>query len=72
MGGRWRPFYATRIVAEGDLSQGQDMQPRLDLTKQSWRFRVRDSWAQVPVEIRTCDKLDTFKKDLKKLFMARQ
>ena len=72
VGGRRSPFYATRLVAGGDLSQGQDMEPRLDLTKQSWRFRMMDSWAQVPVEIRTCDKLNTFKKELKKWLMARQ
>ena len=72
VGGRRRPHYATRLVTGGDLSQGQEMQPRLDLTKQSWRFRVRDGWVQVPVEIRACEKLDNFKKELKKWLIAKQ
>ena len=72
VGGRRRPYYATRLVAGGDLRQGQEMQPRLDLTKQSWRFRMRDDWVKVPVEIRTIEKLDEFKKELKKWLMANQ
>ena len=72
VGGRRRPHYATRLVAGGDISQGQEMQPRLDLTKQSWRFRVRGDWVKVPVAIRTMETLDLFKKELKKWLMAKQ
>ena len=72
VGGRRRPHYATRLVAGGDISQGQEMQPRLDLTMQSWRFRVRGDWVKVPVPIRTMETLDLFKKELKKWLMAKQ
>ena len=71
VGGRRRPYYATRLEAGGER-QGQEMQPRLDLTKQSWRFRMRDDWVKVPVQIRTIEKLDEFNKELKKWLMANQ
>ena len=71
-GGRRRPYYATRLVAGGDLSQGQEMVPRLDLTKQSWRFRMWEGLVKVPVNIRTVEKLEIFKKELKKWLLARQ
>ena len=59
-------------MAGGDLSQGQEMVPRLDLTKQSWRFRMWEGWVKVPVNIRTVEKLEIFKKELKKWLLARQ
>ena len=66
VGGKHRPFYATRLVAGGDLRGGPGSQPRLELASNSWRHRVQREWSEVPVGVRTSSKLVSFKTELRK------
>ena len=66
LGGRDRPAYATRLAVGGDLRQGPGMKTNLVLTRRSWRYRVRDTWSEIPVRVRSCTRFLQFKRELRK------
>ena len=67
VGGRDRPSYATRLCIGGNLRSGPGMKANLNLTKQSWRWRVRYMWEEVPILVRSIQgSLNKFKAELRK------
>ena len=67
VGGRDRPSYATRLCIGGNLRSGPGMKANLSLTKQSWRWRVRHMWEEVPVYVRSIEgSMNVFTAQLKK------
>ena len=72
VGGRNRLDYATRLCVGGNLQRGPGLHANLTLTKNSWRWRVRKIWSEVPAEIRTIENnFNAFKKELKKWMWSR-
>ena len=72
VGGGGRPAYTTRLCVGGNLSQGPGMIAKLTLTKNSWRWRVRTMWGDVPVAIRAISgNIALFKSHLKALLWSR-
>ena len=70
VGSRIRPAYATRLCIGGKLRHGPDA--ILALTSNSWRWRVRNLWGQVPASIRTeANKIVMFKNQLKEWLWSR-
>ena len=72
VGGGGRPAYTTRLCVGGNLSQGPGMVAKLALTKNSWRWRVRKMWGEVPVVIRSISgNTSLFKSKLKAWLWSR-
>ena len=72
VGGGGRPAYTTRLCVGGNLSQGPGMVAKLALTKNSWRWRVRKMWGEVPVGIRSISgNTSLFKSKLKAWLWSR-
>jgi hypothetical protein len=65
VGGAGRPAYATRLSTLGNLHRGPGMEAKLSLTLNSWRWRVRSLWGEVPLAIRRIDNMKGFKTGLK-------
>ena len=64
VGDREEPRYLTRLRVGGDL--GQDTF-RLELTRKSWRWRVKILWGEIPSNIRDITgKTELFKTELKR------
>ena len=59
----WSYSYNTR-QAEGGLIR-QVGKPRLDISKNSFRWRAADQFNQLPACIRTSNSLETFKRNVK-------
>ena len=70
VGGIGRPAYATRLCVGGNLRHGPEA--RLAITLNSWRWRVRRLWGEVPARIRVIsNNMAAFKLQLKTWFWTR-
>ena len=59
----WSYQYRTRQAESGLIQQAG--KPRLEITKDSFRWRAATQYNQLPAELRKCETLVTFKKDVK-------
>ena len=67
VGGSNRPPYATRLCVGGNLRHGPEA--TLAITLNSWRWRVRKLWGEVPATIRVISgNMVAFKLHLKDWF----
>ena len=63
----WTYPYITRQAENGIIRVG--VRPRLEVVRESFRWRAANSFNQLPIEIRTCRKLESFKKKVKPWIM---
>ena len=59
----WSYSYTTRQAENGLVRVVQ--KPKLELTRESFRLRAANSYNQLPANIRTCTKVELFKKMVK-------
>ena len=59
----WSYSYTTRQAENGLIRVVQ--KPKLELTRESFRWRAANSYNQLPANIRTCTKVELFKKMVK-------
>ena len=59
----WLYPYTTRQAENGVIRVG--IRARLEVVKNSFRWRAASSFNQLPVEIRTCSKVESFKRKVK-------
>ena len=70
VGGHGRPAYATHLCVGGNLRHGPEA--KLAITLNSWRWRVRRLWGEVPARIRVIsNNMAAFKRELKIWFWAK-
>ena len=67
MHNNWSYPYTTRQAANDLIRVGA--RPRLEVVKDSFRWRAASAFNQIPMDIRTCNKVESFKKKVKPWIM---
>ena len=67
MHNNWTYPYTTRQAANDLIRVG--VRPRLEVVKESFRWRAASSFNQLPADIRTCSKVESFKRKVKTWIM---
>ena len=67
MHNNWTYPYTTRQAANDLIRVG--VRPRLEVVRESFRWRAASSFNQLPADIRTCSKVESFKRKVKTWIM---